>query len=169
VLGLIVLADEDDCSASDGDLFNQSSARYAGDLNLRCFQFPEAVYPVSRYVSGLTALRPGHPEQIVFGAIVGVPTDLVANADAIDYGTILADPRMEQAPDPTMFSRLTPFCNVSGQGLAFSPVRITEVAQGLHGAGAHAVVQSICQEDFTGAMTAILNRLFDALDGVCPR
>jgi len=168
VLGVILLADEDDCSASDGDLFNQSSARYAGDLNLRCFQFPEAIYPVSRYVSGLTDLRPGQPERVVYAAIVGVPTDLVADPDAIDYSAILADPRMQQAPDPSMPSRLTPSCNVVGRGLAFPAVRITQVAQGLRAAGAHTVVQSVCQEDFTSAMDAILNRLFDALGGVCP-
>jgi len=167
VLGVIVLADEDDCSAADPDLFNPDSARYAGDLNLRCFQFPEAVYPVSRYVDGLTALRPDHPDRLVYSAIVGVPTDLVADADALDYPAILFDPRMQQAPDPSMPSRLTPSCNLPGRGLAFPPVRLTQVAQGLQNAGAHAVVQSICQEDFTSAFDAILNRLFDAMEGRC--
>ncbi|NOY91562.1 MAG: hypothetical protein GXP55_10200 [Deltaproteobacteria bacterium] len=167
VLGVIILADEDDCSAADGDIFDRTSARYMGDLNLRCSQFPEALYSASRYVNGLTALRPGHPERLVYGAIVGVPTDLVADSDAIDYSAVLSDPRMQQAADPSMPSRLMPSCNTPGRGLAFPPVRMTQVAQGLHAAGAHAVVQSICQADFTSAMDAILDRIFDALDGGC--
>ncbi|NCQ59204.1 MAG: hypothetical protein GW913_00880 [Myxococcales bacterium] len=171
VLGVIVLANEDDCSASDPDLYNQSSARYVGSLGLRCYRFPEAVYPVSRYVSGLIALRPGHPGRVVFGAIAGVPPDLVDDPRAIDYGEILADPRMVLIPDETMPTRLTPSCNVPapGLGLAFPPVRFTQVARDLQGAGAHAIVQSLCQEDFTPAIDAILGVLFDALDGVCGR
>lgn len=169
LLTIVSLADEDDCSAADPDLFNVSSARYTGDLNFRCFEYPEAVYPVGRYVDGLTALRPGHAERLVYGAIVGVPVDLVSDADAIDYDTVLADPRMQEGPDPSMPSRPMPSCNVPGRGLAFPPVRFVQVAEGLHAAGAHAVVQSICQEDFTAPVDAILDRVFDALKGRCPR
>ena len=168
LLGIVVVGDEDDCSASEGDLFNQSSARYMGDLNLRCFQFPGAVYPVDdRYVAGLLALRAGNHELLVFADIGGVPTDLVADPNAIDYAAILADPRMQEAPDPTMPSRLTPSCNVPGRGLAFPPRRLVQVAQGLDALGAGAVVQSICQEDFTGAIDAIINKLADVLGGTC--
>jgi hypothetical protein len=56
LLVVLVLTDEDDCSALDPDLFNPSSARYTGALNLRCFMYPEAVHPMSRYEDGLFAL-----------------------------------------------------------------------------------------------------------------
>jgi hypothetical protein len=167
LLGIIIVSDEDDCSALDPDLFNQSSPRYMGDLNLRCFQFPEAVYPTSRYVTGLLDLRPGNPELLVYAAIVGVPVELVSNPETIDYGAILSDPRMQQAPDPSMPSRLTPSCTGPGRGLAFPPVRMVQVARDLDAAGAGAVVQSICQEDFTGAIDAIINKLADVLGGAC--
>ncbi len=167
LLAVVLVADEDDCSASDGDIFNQSSERYVGDLNLRCFQYPEALYPISRYVSGLLDLRPGSPELLLFGAIVGVPTDLTRDSGAIDYAAILADRRMQRAPDPAMPSRLTPSCNVPGRGLAFPPVRITEVAQGLDAAGAGVVLQSICQQDFSGPVDAILEKLADILGAIC--
>ncbi|HJL29556.1 MAG TPA: hypothetical protein RMI62_10820, partial [Polyangiaceae bacterium LLY-WYZ-15_(1-7)] len=45
LLTIINVTDEDDCSAADPDLFNPSSTAYTGDLNLRCFQYPEAVHP----------------------------------------------------------------------------------------------------------------------------
>jgi hypothetical protein len=161
-LAVILLTDEDDCSAIDPDLFNQSSARYMGDLNLRCFQFPEALGTTSRYVDGLLALK-DDPSRVVFAAISGVPTDL----DTSDLSGVLADPRMLQAPDPSMPSRLTPSCNVAGRGLAFPPVRLVEAAQGMRAAGAGAFVGSICQDDFGSVIEGILAHTARSLGGSC--
>lgn len=166
LLAVIVVSDEDDCSAIDPDLFNPSSTRYAGDLNLRCFQFPEAVHPVERYVDGLLALR-DDPSLLVYAAITGVPPELVANPDTIDFDALLADPRMTENIDPTMPTRLEPSCNIPGRGLAFPPRRITTVAQLLERAGAAGIVQSICQDDFTGALNAIIKKIADVLGGAC--
>jgi len=161
-LAVILLTDEDDCSASDPDLFNQSSARYMGDLNLRCFQFPEAVHPTSRYVDGLLALK-DDPSRVVFTVIAGVPTDI----DTSDLAAVLEDPRMIQAPDPTMPSRLTPSCDVPGRGMAFPPTRIVEAAQGMRSAGAGAYVGSICQADFGSVVSGILDHTARSLGGSC--
>ncbi len=164
VLAIIMVTDEDDCSAIDPDIFNEGSERYPGmALNLRCFQYPEAVHPIQRYVHGLIQTR--RPDLLVFGAIVGVPPDLIG-APA-DYDAILADPRMIEAPDPDMRSQLTPSCNVPGRGLAFPPRRIVSVARDLERAGARAVVQSVCQESFDGPIDAILREIGDALRGSC--
>jgi len=165
--GVILLTNEDDCSASDGDLFNQSSSLYVGDLNLRCWQFPEALHPLTRYVDGLLRLRPSHPERLVYAAIVGVPADLVTTP--LDYDRILADPRMQQRRDPLMPSRLDDSCTVEALGRAEPPVRLATLARDLQAAGSHASVQSICRTDLSAAMNAILDQLFDALEGRCPR
>ncbi|NOY93628.1 MAG: hypothetical protein GXP55_20780 [Deltaproteobacteria bacterium] len=164
ILAVVLLTDEDDCSASDPDLYNQSSPRYMGDLNLRCFMFPEALYPVDRYVSGLLDLR-ADPSRLVFTVIAGVPVDLTLARDRTRFGDILADPRMREQPDPSMPSRLLPSCNVPGRGLAFPPRRLVEVARDLERSGAHTSVGSICQADYSAPIRTLVNRIADAIEG----
>jgi hypothetical protein len=164
ILAVVVLSDENDCSAADGDLFNQASARYMGDLNLRCFQFPEALYPTDRYVAGLLALRPD-PRRLVFGAIVGVPVDLTLDPSATNFGAILGDPRMQETVNPSNPSNLTPSCDVPGRGRAYPPLRAVTVARDLERAGAHTTVGSICQSDYSAPIRAIVNKIADAIEG----
>jgi len=177
LLGVVLVTDEDDCSASDPELFDDASTAYPGNPNLRCFQYPAAVQPVERYVDGLLALRED-PDLLVYGAISGVPTDLVEldadgdgkldrELDPGDYEAILGDSRMEEMVDPEDPNRLRPSCNVPGRGLAFPPRRIVRVAQHLQERGANGVVQSICQADFGPALTAIIGKIADALRGTC--
>lgn len=165
VIAAILVTDEEDCSVQDPELFNPSSSVYTGDLNLRCFMYPAAVHPIGRFVDGLHALRPDNPDLFVFAAITGVPTDLVADPEHIDYAGILADPRMQEMVDGSaMMTRLTPSCNVPGRGLAFPPRRIVSVAQSF---APNAVVQSICQENFGPALDAIIKKIADVLGKVC--
>ncbi len=163
VLALINLTDEDDCSALDPDLFNEGSSRYPGaNLNLRCFQYPEAVRPVSRYIDGFASLK-ADPSAIVYATISGIPVDL----EGASYDAILADPRMIERPDASMPSQLTPSCNVEGGGNAYPPRRLVETARGLRAAGALTVATSICQTNLTGAVSAILGRVADSVSGEC--
>ncbi|MFO0694518.1 MAG: hypothetical protein U0230_13240 [Polyangiales bacterium] len=120
VLAIVMMTDEDDCSASDRRLFdyldcthpdslngrctNPSAPLYTGlQSNTRCQRFPDLVQPVSRYVDGIAALRPDAPESIVFAAITGVPTALVDQVDGSNaapeegvsnFDAILSDPAM---------------------------------------------------------------------------
>lgn len=159
---VVVLTDEEDCSALDADVFNPESSRYPGpDLNLRCFHYPEAVHPVRRYVDGLLALE-DHPSRIAFASIVGVPVDLVSSEGPADYEAILSDPRMQEYPDPENRSRLTPSCNVPGRGLAFPPRRFVDLSRQLDARGARTTLLSICQESFGLTDIAIA-----ALAGTC--
>ena len=161
LLAVLVITDEEDCSARDPEIFNPSSSRFgATDLNLRCFvHADEALTPVARYVEGLTALRASRPDLVAFGVIGGVPTDLATGADATDatYQRILDDPRMEERIDPAMATRLVPSCDVPGRGVAFPPRRLVQVARAL--GPQRSTVQSICQDDFSPAAEA-LARLF---------
>ena len=164
ILATILLTDEEDCSAADPNLFDPSSPTYSStDLNLRCFAHPGAVHPVARFGDGLRALR-ANPSDVIFAAIAGVPTDLVSDPSALDYAAILSDPRMTETPDPIMPNRLVPSCNVPERGVAFPPRRIVEVAESF---GANGVVQSICQEDFTPVVDAILQRVAARVSGSC--
>ena len=166
VLAVLLLTDEEDCSAADPELFNLSSSIYTGDPNLRCFQYPAAVHAVRRYSDGVLALR-DDPARLVFALIAGVPADLVTDPDTVDYDAILSDDRMREMVDPVEPTHLLPSCNVPGRGLAFPPRRMVRVAQELEGGGASAVVQSICQADFGPAMYAILTRLASTLGTTC--
>ncbi|MGE3631742.1 MAG: hypothetical protein AB7P00_17670, partial [Sandaracinaceae bacterium] len=158
ILATVVLTDENDCSASDGELYNMSSSVYTADPNLRCFANPSALYDPSRYIDGLRATR-SNPNDVVFGLIAGIPVDLAG----ADPATINADPRMQEMVDPANPTRLIESCNTPGTGLAFPPRRLVDVAAGF----SHATVQSICQSDFTPVVDAILQRVADRASGHC--
>ncbi|MCZ7677264.1 MAG: hypothetical protein M5U28_00140 [Sandaracinaceae bacterium] len=159
LLAVVIVTDEEDCSAHDPDLFNPSSLVYGGtDLNLRCFAHQDqAVHPVERYVTGLSALRASRPDLLALGLVVGVPEDLAVESPSYDqFRAMLADDRMQERVDPTMPNRLVPSCDTP-RGIAFPPRRLVSLAQGI-GPG-RSTVQSICQADFT-PVAAALARLF---------
>lgn len=184
LLAIVVVSDEEDCSSADTSHFvpeaylAPDSPLRAQDLNLRCFHNPQNLYAIDRYVNGFREVRPGRENLVVFGAIVGVPPDLVdagarASVDLADaarrdayYDGILADPRMQEVPDPTRppgEGNLTPSCETA-HGVAYPPRRIVDVARHF---GEQGVVQSICQDDFGPAMDAILSVIVDNFTLAC--
>ncbi len=102
LLAVIIVTDEEDCSASDPALFDPASPRYGtADLNLRCFTHPDALHPIERYVTGLTALRPDRPDLFVLGILAGIPADLAVPAPTgTEYWRMLTDSRMVERVDP---------------------------------------------------------------------
>lgn len=161
VVALILVTDEEDCSLADPRLADTMGSVYTGNLNLRCYNYKDAQHAVSRYVTGLRSVV-SDPNRIVFAGIVGVPQDLVADPEAIDYEAVLADPRMRETLDVSA-DRLVPSCTTEN-GVAFPPRRIVEVARGFGGNG---VIQSICASDFGPAVHAILSRVADRAAGIC--
>ncbi len=106
VIAIVAVTDEEDCSTdnpemfmfvpSQTDLMDPEHAVEDPDdfdvrVNTRCTFFDEELYPISRYVQGLQALRPDDPNKIVFAGIVGVPTDL----QTATFDAILDDDRMD--------------------------------------------------------------------------
>jgi hypothetical protein len=152
-------------------------------LNTRCFyeaQQPEpnGLYDVARYVDGLRSLRPGYEQRVVFGAIVGVPTELVSEAAlaGVDfsssaergahYSAILNHPDMQYqiddrgTPDVPDDDNLRPSCTTpTGSALAYAPRRIVQVARGF---GENGFVQSICASDWSPAMELLATRIAQA-------
>lgn len=184
LLAVILVTDEDDCSAREPRLFSPSNLLTAADplfnqdLNLRCHLNPTALFPLSRYINGLKELRPPDSGLVLFAAIVGVPHALVsdqtrANVDFHDpvardayYDQILAAPDMQAVIDPTTVApnrNLTPAC-ITTTGRAYPPRRVVEVAKGM---GADAVLQSICDNNFAGALTPVAERVSQALTVGC--
>ncbi|MCB9592745.1 MAG: putative metal-binding motif-containing protein [Sandaracinaceae bacterium] len=157
ILVVLVVTDEDDCSAEDPELFWPASPEYTSDLNLRCHEYADAVYPVSRYVSGLLSLRGA--DDLILGVVAGVPEELVPmhGIDA-DYGGILADSRLEERVDSASGTRLEFSCSIPGRGAAFPPRRLLELAEGLQARGSTTVLSSICSRDaYTNVAEAILS------------
>lgn len=166
VLTIVSLTDEADCSTPNADeLFDMSSAVYpTPNLNLRCFDFPEALHPVSRYVDGFAALRPDG--RLVFTTVSGVPADLV-DADPIDFAAILADERMQERVDPSMPQQLESACDDPELGVAFPARRQVALARDLEARGYTTSVGSICREDLRSVFEGLLRRLSSELVYEC--
>lgn len=156
LLVIVLLTDEDDCSAANPDIFNRNSVVFDDpDLNLRCSRYGDpsfgAVHRTERFVDGLLAIHP--PERVVYHLVAGLPVDLAPSpGESTDYEQLIGDeavrdPRMIERPDPEMPSQLNPSC-VTERGNAYPPLRLLRVARGLERRGAGVGVQSICQESF---------------------
>ena len=168
ILAVVMLSDEDDCSAADPELFRSGSGGpYDGyPLNQRCAFYDDALHPIARYVDGLRALRAAAPERLLFAAIVGVPPDLVADPAHVDYDALLADPRMRPTPRAGT-NELEAVCRDpagGAQSAAYPAQRIVRVARELGEAG---VVQSICQGDYRPALDALVRKIASVIDAVC--
>jgi len=169
LLAILVLTDEEDCSAADVDLFNRDSSRYIGNLNLRCTENTGALHPLERYVDGLLSLR-RDPSLLIFSVIAGVPTQLVRNATndetgLQDFNAILSDNLMVPRPNLDR-TGLVPSCT-SANGSADPPRRFVQLARDLQARGAGAVVQSICQPDFRPAIDSVLEEVARVLGEAC--
>ncbi len=175
LLALVLVTDEEDCSARDPELFNEDSTVYGGEPNLKCSSLgflndPRMpIHPISRYVDGFLATRQA-PDLLVYAAIVGVPTNLTVPATEgnpeVTFQQILEADLMREERDPVMAGQLRPSCNTA-RGLAFPPRRLVEVAQELENRQSNGIVQSICQADFTPALDAIIQKIADVLGGTC--
>lgn len=162
LLAVIFVTDEDDCSASNGEIFNSSRDDF-GHLNLRCAFNPGELHDIDRYYDGLVALRSHleNPEQrIVVGAIVGIPHP---SDGTWRPGDSVESLRAMQIVDPGNPAGLQPSC-VTEMGEAFPPVRIVEL---VYRFGNNGVLASICQDDWTSALQAITRKIQTKLMGRC--
>jgi len=164
---VIIGSDEDDCSAAEPELFDPASARYSGEMSLRCFEHAEALHDLTRFVDGFLALATGRPTPVILAAVAGVPVDLVAGSSEADFDAILADPRMEARIDETMPTRLAPVCDVPGRGTASPARRLVTAVRDLDQRGGSGAVSSICQPDALRIVGAITEKLVGTFAGVC--
>lgn len=176
LLSVILVTDEDDCSASDLSIFDPSNARFFIDgksvPNLRCQHgpFAGALHPISRYADGLLALV-DRPDLLVFGVIAGIPPELEGQSPS----ELLASDALQPQPIRDSFGSLTgelaPACSRKGQSAtpetALPPTRLVETARELESRGASTVVTSICNSDLSSALGAITARVVDAVNASC--
>ncbi len=171
ILLVLVLTDEDDCSAREQGFFEPSRFGGPSTLNVRCQQNPEALFSVERYARALRWLRRGDPRRLLFAAIVGIPpgtgstasgpTDwarIACTSDRAEAGTCHPDLVPTVVDDGRGVQQLRPSCDTS-TGRAFPPNRIVQVAERIDSEGSQAVVGSICQEEFSVPMEIVVRRL----------
>lgn len=157
LLAIIYVSDEDDCSASNDELFNQSRSDL-GPLNTRCAFNPDLLHPVSRYHDAFLDLVGGDPDRIVVAAITGVPVD-----GSWEYGDSVDLLRELQVADPEDPNQLRPSCDTA-MGIAFPPVRFAEL---IYSFGQNGVLESICNHDWTPALLSISGKILENIHGVC--
>jgi hypothetical protein len=156
LVAIVILADEDDCSTSDSSLFdpNPAAMEELGPTGTRCALNPDRVDPIASFVTALDPLRLDRAPGMVVAVIAGVPSDLVADPEAIDYDALLADERMQARPDPDDPSQLAPACSATSVGSAAPARRLVEFVRDF-APGERGLVQSICTSDLRPAMQAI--------------
>jgi hypothetical protein len=169
VLAIVMMSDEDDCSARDDsphaiDIFDLEAP--LGPLSMRCATLEDRfLEPVTSYVDALLATRASHPERLVLASIVGVP--LGGNCDQ-DLQCILDSANMQVGLDPYWGDRPAPSCSDEVLGVAQPPRRLVRFAQGLERAGAAVTTHSICQPDWSETASAVARTIGQRLGRVTP-
>lgn len=179
-LALVLITDEDDCSAPpDSDLFADTSF---GDQqgSLRCnitghlcdgkappampFQTPLAncvanpggrlipVDEISRFIFGL---KGNFPERIIVSAITGIP----GNENGAQY----AFTKTKQPNSSLELLDVEPVCNSAG-GTAAPAIRIKKFVESF---GENGTIDSICSNDFSPALKRIGELIAARLDPGC--
>jgi len=167
-LAIIIITDEDDCSAPPQTNFFVDEAYPTNEqqASLRCAlaghrcndAFPTVtmnatplstcvadeagggkLIPVSEIVNDILKLKPSNPERILVSAIMGWPRDPSSTNYAISKDTTKM---------PALYD-LEPACS-SANGLAAPGLRINQFVKAFGG-----TVESICQDDFGPALTKI--------------
>jgi hypothetical protein len=187
LIAIVIVSDEEDCSSKNTGHFistnDPTNPLSKQGINLRCFYNKQNLFEIDRYVKGFQGLRPGSEQLVIYGAIIGVPKELVspearegvvwddqASRDAY-YDMILSDTRMVERPineNVPSTANVSPSCSrtdkAGERADAYPPVRMVQVAKAF---GENAVVQSICQDDFGPAMDAIIDVIAKQLGAVC--
>lgn len=119
LLGIFILSDEEDGSTRDcryaepgvacrqaTSVFDPASPDWASsDLNLRFYTYipggeTDPTWPLERYFDfqhpsrGFLGLKPGHPDWVIFGGLLGIPLELPRAQGRVDWNTLLGS-----APD----------------------------------------------------------------------
>jgi hypothetical protein len=174
-LAVIVLADEDDCSAEHTTLFGPDGGPMGPLQSFRCFRFgiecdqdidtlgpktncrPAAssthVASVDPFAEFLAGLKPD-PSRVLFGAVIGDTTTVEVETRTLNGQTQIA---------------LAPGCRfqISGgtaEASADPGLRFSALAGNFEG---NSIIESICSEDLTNAAANLGNALAGLMDSTC--
>jgi len=167
ILAVLWVTDEEDCSIGEPGIADPTRDGELGHPNIRCYVHPEMLKPVAGMIDQLRALR-SNVRDFVLAMIVGVPVASICEG----YGNRLAGcldlPEMHYQ---VVGTDILPAClnppgcsGIDCRTKAIPGRRFVEAAQLL---GGHALVHSICNDDWRPAMNGILDLIQGALTQVC--
>jgi hypothetical protein len=168
ILAVVIVTDEEDCSNPDASVPVLYSLADQNALNVLCGRNPNALHNAQRYIAGLKSLKSdAFQDRVIFAGIVGVP--LAVNTQGATFDQILARADMQFAEEPEASGsarlRPRPVCVASGgAGNAAPARRIVEVARGF---GENGVITSICEDNYTAALNAVISKIAGKLSGQC--
>jgi hypothetical protein len=168
LLAIVIIADEDDCSARLQNLFDQNNPNL-GPLNFRCFEYgtdcdgksidrqyrgpldncvPKSdeegyLYPINRYADYFKGLK--EEGRVLFTAIIGPNSPVVVTQDS-DGAALQAS------------------CTSAEFGLADPGIRIKSLVDSFENEGSFT---NICEGDFGPAMKALGEQIVGRLGGQC--
>ena len=159
LLVIMFVTDEDDCSVGPGNerIYNTADSSL-GHLNLRCHNHPYLLESVETYIHTFRTMR-DDPERLLVSFVVGVPMVDACQGTGDGIPRCLEHPDMMDSVDPVPMTRLEPAC-VSEAGEAYPARRFVEIAQAL---GDNALVQSICDDDLSPAVSVLTDRLIQKI------
>ena len=173
-LAVIVLADEDDCSAEHTTLFGPDGGPLGPLLSFRCFRFgvecdqaldtlgtktncraasSEHVAAVDPFATFLAGTKPD-PKRVLFGAVVGDATTV-----EVESRTVNGQPQIAVAPGCRF-----PIAGGTGEATADPGIRFHALAADFEG---RSIVESICSEDLSIAAANLGTALADLMSDRC--
>lgn len=176
VLVVVILSDEEDCSAPDASraLFDANSTAVAGEINVRCglSDNQNLLFPIARYVDGLRALKPAaYQDRIIVASIVGVPLkenlggggavsgsapiQAVLDRDDMQFKVQRNAANTADEPVPTCISP-------AGDGNAAPGRRFLALTKAF---GDNGVVGSICEPTYAPLLSVVADRVAAQLAG----
>lgn len=172
-LGVIVITDEDDCSAPNGsDLFTSDTTVYGPVDSYRCNEYGHlcgGAPPPRAAVSGLTceSNETGTGRLIEVGEFLDFFRSLKPDPDLLRVAVVAGPPSpygtMEVTQtDGTVATEVSPSCS-SAVGNAAPAVRLKQLIDGL---GRNGLFETICRDDFGQAMQHIAEALV-VVDSPC--
>jgi hypothetical protein len=168
ILAVILVTDEEDCSSPDASADIVYSVADNNIANVLCTRNPDKLHPAQRYIDGLKSLKSAaYQDRIIFAGIVGVPVAANTRGMSLDQILALPDMQIEEQIEPGTTARKVPrpACIASQNAGSAAPARrIVEVAKGF---GTNGVITSICEDDYAGALNAVIAKIADKLSGEC--
>lgn len=172
-LGVIILTDEDDCSAASPSLFDLATTPELGNLDsFRCFRHgvecaedplsvgvktqckprgSQYVADVAPYRDFLLALKQGEARRVMFGTVIGAPSKVEVETRMINGQSQLA------------LKHSCEYTSGTGTAVADPGVRLATLAKNL----ARGTETSICNDDLTTQATKLGTALRGLVDDTC--
>jgi hypothetical protein len=178
-LAIIFLGDEDDCSASNYDLFDRSASSVPtlGPLtSYRCFEFGVQCNPDDRFLEGLRAdCVPRENSPYIYNVqryvdfIKSLKDDdgkiIVAAIQGVSAGTGLPEPvNVGPSNDEAMNPTLLPVCQSAGLGEAVPAIRLKAFLDAFPNRN---TMTTICQDDLSGALQQIAELVREVIGNPC--